>query len=198
MSAPAELQSNVVGCYECHSLNADKCKDNVEHFGVRINVVVSPGDCKTCHPTEVDQYVMGKTVHALDNLEKNPDFHLLVQTTLSTKAVSEGKLTPGKINNNSKNETRYACHGTRVEVKGTRSIPSGAGDIVVPELTNWPNMGVGRINPDGTHGTCTVCHPRHSFSIEVARKPSTCGECHLEPDVPAYNVYNREQVWQSV
>ncbi|MFO0794711.1 MAG: hypothetical protein U0586_11700 [Candidatus Brocadiaceae bacterium] len=44
------------------------------------------------------------------------------------------------------------------------------GDIDVPDLSGWPNQGVGRINPDGSSGACTSCHPRHSFSIEIARK----------------------------
>jgi len=30
---------------------------------------------------------------------------------------------------------------------------------------------------------------RHNFSIETARKPYTCSQCHLEPDVPAFNIY---------
>jgi hypothetical protein len=63
------------------------------------------------------------------------------------------------------------------------------GEVKVPDLANWPNQGVGRINPDGSMGACTSCHPRHAFSIEVARKPYTCSQCHLEPDVPAWNVY---------
>jgi hydroxylamine dehydrogenase len=58
-----------------------------------------------------------------------------------------------------------------------------------PVLSGWPNQGSGRINPDGSKGGCTACHPRHQFSIEVARKPYTCSECHKGPDVPAYRVY---------
>ncbi|HIC98731.1 MAG TPA: CBS domain-containing protein [Pyrodictiaceae archaeon] len=30
--------------------------------------------------------------------------------------------------------------------------------------------GVGRVDPDGSLGTCTACHPRHQFSVEYARK----------------------------
>jgi cytochrome c553 len=67
------------------------------------------------------------------------------------------------------------------------------GDISVPVLANWPNQGVGRENPDGSLGACTACHPRHGFSIEVARKPYTCAQCHLEPDVPAWNVYKESK-----
>ena len=59
---PAELQGQVVGCYECHSLNAGNHSDNFEHMGRRINVVVSPNDCKTCHPVEVQQFRGAKSI----------------------------------------------------------------------------------------------------------------------------------------
>jgi hypothetical protein len=76
-----------------------------------------------------------------------------------------------------------------------KKIFSGStwGDITVPDLTNWPSQGVGRENPDGSIGACSSCHPRHSFSIKVARKPYTCGQCHLDPDVPAYNIYKESK-----
>ena len=82
---------------------------------------------------------------------------------------------------------------TKVEVKGTKVIQTDLEDIEVPVLTNWPNQGVGRVNPDGSFGACTACHPRHSFSIEIARKPDTCSQCHLEPDLPAWNVYRESK-----
>jgi hydroxylamine dehydrogenase len=192
-SVPTHLSANVVGCYECHTLNAERHSDNFDHFGTKINVVVSPGDCRTCHPVEVDQYDRSKKAHALENLQKNPVYHTLLETILREKTVAGGALRSGPVHNNLKNETCYACHGTRVEPKGTRTIASDAGDIIVPNLTNWPNHGVGRFNPDATLGSCTACHPRHAFSIEVARKPSTCGQCHLEPDVPAYNVFKESK-----
>ncbi|MCX7770594.1 MAG: cytochrome c family protein, partial [Proteobacteria bacterium] len=43
-SIPDNLSKVVVGCYECHSLNADKHTDNFSHFGNKINIVVSPPD----------------------------------------------------------------------------------------------------------------------------------------------------------
>jgi len=63
------------------------------------------------------------------------------------------------------------------------------GDMVFPVLSGWPNQGVGRINPDGSMGSCSACHTRHQFAVEVARKPYTCSQCHKGPDVPAYKVY---------
>ncbi|MCK4507982.1 MAG: hypothetical protein KAU27_05555, partial [Desulfuromonadales bacterium] len=47
--------------------------------------------------------------------------------------------------------------------------------------------------PDGSVGECDACHPKHSFSIEVAREPQTCGECHLGPDHPHIEIYNESK-----
>ena len=188
-----ELNDVVVGCYECHTLNPNNHKDNFDHFGYKINIIVTPNDCSTCHKTEVAEYLPSKKANALDNLQKNPLYHTLVNTTLGVKNVSEDKISMTDATHFTKNETCYACHGTEVKVSGMRSVSTDMGDIEIPNLTDWPNQGVGRINPDGSYGSCTACHPRHSFSIEIARKPQTCGQCHLEPDVPAYNIYNESK-----
>jgi hydroxylamine dehydrogenase len=187
------LDSVVVGCYECHSLNVQTHADRMDHFGYAISVVVSPADCKTCHPVEAEQYAAGKKAHALDNLQKNPVYHALVETATGMRTAHGKELSRGISSNNAKNGTCYGCHGTRVEVRGTQTITTDGGDVTVPVLTNWPNQGVGRINPDGSAGSCTSCHPRHAFSIEVARTPATCGQCHLEPDIPTYNIYKESK-----
>lgn len=181
--------NKVVGCYECHTLNAENHKDNFDHYGTNINVIVTPKDCSTCHIDEYDQYKDSKKAHALDILRKNDVYNTLIDASLSQPKYHNGKLEFHKATENAKNETCYACHGTEVEVKGLKTIETDLGEIEVPDLTNYPNMGVGRINPDGSKGSCASCHARHQFSIEVARDPATCAQCHLEPDVPAYNVY---------
>ena len=183
------LRDVVVGCYECHGLNADKHKDNFEHFGYKINVIVSPNDCSTCHIQEFTEYSHSKKASAENNLRKNPVYHALVNTVDGIKEFKDGKIISSNVSSFTENETCFACHGTVVNVDGVRKINSDLGEIEVPKLTNWPNQGVGRINPDGSSGSCTACHPRHSFSIEIARQPHTCEQCHLEPDVPAYNIY---------
>jgi hypothetical protein len=53
----------------------------------------------------------------------------------------------------------------------------------------WPNSGIGRVNPDGSKGTCSACHARHSFSIAQARQPESCGRCHMGPDHPQIEAY---------
>ena len=78
-----DLRDVVVGCYECHSLNAASHKDNFLHEDVPINVIVSPNDCRTCHPAEAEQYAGSKKAHAVGNLTKNPLYHLLAKTVTS-------------------------------------------------------------------------------------------------------------------
>ena len=184
-----KLKNVVVGCYECHSLNASDHKDNFKHFGYNINIVVSPVDCSTCHVKEYEEYGNSKKANALGNLRENPVYHALVNTITGVKDYKNGKLSALDASMFTKNETCYGCHGTDVKVEGMNKINTELGEIEVPKLVNWPNQGVGRINPDGSKGSCTACHPRHSFSIEIARQPHTCEQCHLEPDVPAYEVY---------
>jgi hypothetical protein len=192
-SIPEELLNVAVGCYECHGRNKAQHKDNFEHFESRINMIVTPNDCATCHSEEEEQYRGSKKANALHNLQKNPVYHTLVETITSRKEVKGTKIIQLESSDYTKAETCYACHGTRVEVKGMKILETDLGEIEVPELSNWPNQGVGRVNPDGSSGACTPCHPRHSFSIEIARKPDTCSQCHLEPDVPAWNVYRESK-----
>lgn len=192
-SVPEALLNVTVGCYECHSLNTETHADSFDHFGYTINVVVSPEDCAACHQVERDQFVSSKKGFAHPNLAKNPVYHLLVETATSVTTFEDGGLVSQGSSDTAKWETCYGCHGTRVEVTGTRIIDHDLGEVEIPVLSNWPNQGVGRINPDGSRGACTACHPRHSFSVEIARKPETCSQCHLEPDLPAWNVFRESK-----
>jgi hydroxylamine dehydrogenase len=62
-----------------------------------------------------------------------------------------------------------------------------------PTPQTWPNTGIGRINPDGSLGSCSACHARHSFSSAQARTPDTCGKCHMGPDHPQLEIYNESK-----
>ncbi|MFZ1082807.1 MAG: multiheme c-type cytochrome [Candidatus Kryptoniota bacterium] len=192
-SVNAGLRNHIVGCYECHSQNTDKHKDSFDHFGYRINVIVSPNDCATCHPVEVSQYEASKKANAYANLMENPVYHKLVSTIDGMVKIKGEKIVSDEPSETALNESCLGCHGSVVKVIGTDTIHSSIGDVAAPKLSNWPNQGVGRINPDGSKGTCTSCHTRHSFSIAIARKPYTCAQCHLEPDVPAWEVYSESK-----
>ena len=51
-----------------------------------------------------------------------------------------------------RNSGCYVCHGTVVDVKEGKPVEG-----------SWPNVGVGRKNPDGSLGSCSPCHTRHRF-----------------------------------
>lgn len=187
------VQAFVVGCYECHSINPELHKDTFAHMGYSIHVVVTPGDCKTCHPLEVQQFAGSKKSHAYKNLMGNTVYSTLVGTITGMRRFENNRIYADKPSDATLHETCLGCHGTIVEARGLKTVATKIGDMSVPNLTNWPNQGVGRVNPDGSTGACTSCHPRHGFHIEVARKPYTCSQCHLEPDVPAWNVYRESK-----
>ncbi len=41
---------------------------------------------------------------------------------------------------------------------------------------------IGHVWPDQSVGECDACHAKHTFSLQIARNPYTCGECHMGPD----------------
>jgi hypothetical protein len=59
--------------------------------------------------------------------------------------------------------------------------------------SSWPNTGIGRINFDGSLGSCAACHSRHDFSARRARQPENCGKCHLGPDHPQKEIYEESK-----
>jgi hypothetical protein len=186
---PEKLASVVVGCAECHTLNPDKHADTFDHNGFKVHVVVTPADCATCHPVEVDQYGRNTMAHAYGNLKNNAVYHSMADAVNGVQSFRDMETSQGAPDEQTEADSCFFCHGTRVEVKGTDVIDTDFGEMPFPVLSGWPNQGVGRVNPDGSLGSCSSCHARHQFSIEVARKPYTCSQCHKGPDVPAYKVY---------
>jgi len=189
-TVPENLKNFVVGCAECHTVNPKTHTDTFEHNGYDIHVVVSPPDCSTCHAQETEQYSQNLMAHAYDNLAANPLYHKLEQSIIGSKKRDKGKIVSGEADAATKAEACYYCHGTKLKVIGTETRDTeSAGELEFPVIEGWPNQGVGRVNPDGSLGSCSACHTRHAFSIEMARKPYTCQECHVGPDVPAFKVY---------
>ncbi len=188
-TVPDGLQGVSVGCAECHTLRPEAHADTFEHNGYEVHVVVSPDDCRTCHAIEADQYSRNIMAHAYGNLADNTLYRQLQRAILGTPALEDGKLQVTPENDLIRADACYYCHGTVLTVTDTELRDTDAGKLEFPVIAGWPNQGVGRINLDGSKGACTACHPRHAFSMEIARKPHTCKECHVGPDVPAYKVY---------
>lgn len=189
-AVPEEFAAVAVGCAECHGMRPRDHADTFEHNGFDIHLVVSPGDCRTCHPEEAGQYAENLMSRAYGNLAGNPVFRDLEHTIL-------GRIRPGKkppaiepAAEPTRAEACYSCHGTRLAVSGTEVRTTElAGELSFPVIQGWPNQGVGRVNLDGSLGSCAACHTRHLFAVKTARKPYTCKQCHIGPDVPAFKVY---------
>lgn len=161
-----------VGCYECHKADKNDA-DAIRHKDFFISVIVSPKDCGECHNTEAQQFA--KSHHA-----KAAEIIGSLDNTLA-------EVVEGKMSFHGKSPVAVAgcwqCHGTEIKV-----LPNG--DL---DPTTWPNTGIGRINPDGSKGACSACHQRHLFSAAQARRPETCGKCHLGPDHPQKEIYEESK-----
>ena len=154
-----------VGCYQCHRAQKGDV-DGFDHNGYFISTIVSPKDCERCHPKQVHQFVNSRHAKGGDILASLDNF--LGEVVEGVPAAVGGC---------------QQCHGAKVEVlKDGRLSP-----------TCWPNTGIGRINPDGSRGACSACHPRHRFAVSVARRPESCGRCHMGPDHPQFEIYKESK-----
>ncbi len=156
-----------VNCYDCHRAEktADK-KDGYDHRGFWIATVVSPKDCSKCHKDQFEQQQPSHHAKAADILNSLDNY--LGTVVGGPAAVASGC---------------RQCHGSNIRVLENGKL----------DHSTWPNTGIGRINPDGSKGSCSACHTRHRFSKEQARRPDACGKCHLGPDHPQMEVYNESK-----
>jgi hypothetical protein len=187
---PETLRQTAVGCAECHTLRNEAHADAFDHNGVDIHVVVSPNDCATCHGEETMQFSENLMAHAHNNLAGNPVYQDLQRAIIGENKIKDDNIHFSPANDLTRADACFYCHGTRLKVTGRETRDTDAGELEFPIIKGWPNQGVGRVNLDGSRGACSACHTRHQFSIEMARKPYTCKECHVGPDVPAFKVYS--------
>ncbi|OQY55729.1 MAG: hydroxylamine oxidoreductase [Desulfobacteraceae bacterium 4572_88] len=166
-----------ITCYDCHKAEAfdpDVSKSHEKEYQnptvkygsqdymVPVSAAVTPKDCSRCHPDEAKQYAKSKHANTMEIIWK-------IDPWLNHGMNSDFERASGC----------YHCHGTILKTNKDGELD--------PET--WPNVGVGRINLDGSKGSCTSCHTRHRFSVMEARKPEACGQCHLGPDHPQIEIF---------
>ena len=150
-----------IGCVECHRAEKGDV-DSYDHEGFLISTLVTPKDCMRCHDKEAQEF--GKSHHA-----KAAQFTGSLDNFLGNVVEGPEIVTTGCA----------GCHGSVVKVMEKGKL----------HPATWPNSGIGRVNPDGSKGTCSACHARHSFSVAQARQPESCGRCHMGPDHPQIEAY---------
>jgi len=169
-----------ITCLDCHKAEAfdpdvDQAhykqyehadtKWGIKEYKVPITADVSPKDCSRCHPDEAKQYARSKHANTLEIVWKvDPWFK------------------KGMASDNERRTGCLQCHGSVLKMKDGKLDPA-----------TWPTVGVGRINLDGSRGSCTSCHTRHRFSVAEARKPEACGQCHLGPDHPQIEIFEESK-----
>jgi hydroxylamine dehydrogenase len=160
-----------VNCLDCHQQVDGQQK--LEHHGFTLSNALTSSNCKGCHPLQYEQFAHSR--HAAPSWaavygEAGSTEHPL---TAEQVALAE-KFHPGSC----KRPANPLVGG-----EGSPAIQSGCVSC----------HSVGRPNADGSLGTCTACHARHIASVELARLPTTCGQCHMGPDHSQLEIYSESK-----
>lgn len=210
-----------VGCVECHQAN-DSDADAFGHYGYTIATIVTPLDCSRCHKTESAEFAAshhskaGNILASLDNRLAETVEGSRVPFDPHSPTVGRADVT--SVNGMaSVNSGCQQCHGSKLALQATDGEPITVDDLkpdakgtptnkaVLDRIkrgkeekplfttASWPNTGIGRLNLDGSRGSCSACHSRHDFSPRRARQPENCGKCHLGPDHPQKEIYEESK-----
>ena len=154
-----------VTCRNCHEVNADY-PGAVAHEGTYVLASPTTAKCQKCHEDEVAQFYQSR--HSLPAYVAVAGSKDLQPALLAMyKAIPEGSFAPDKARN---------------------AIAVLEGQAVMPfACENCHSIGVPAA--DESVGRCQKCHIRHEFSLEQARKPETCNNCHIGPDHPQWEIY---------
>ncbi len=209
-----------VGCIECHQAH-QKDVDAFDHYGATIATIVTPLDCSRCHKTEFEEFTHSHHSKA-GNILASLDNFLAETVEGSREPFNPHSPTPGRdidiVNGMaSVNVGCRQCHGSKVAIQtldgglitvddlqpGADGLPTNTTAVAsikrnsdgqpILDAASWPNTGIGRLNLDGSRGSCSACHSRHDFSPRRARQPENCGKCHLGPDHPQKEVYEESK-----
>jgi len=159
------MAAGKVTCRDCHEVKAGY-PGSVEHEGTAVLRAPTTAMCQNCHQNEVAQYYNSR--HGLPAYVAYAGVKdLTAEQDAQYKAIPEAALGPIQ----------------------QRSVLY---DLEDPRLTPFACVNchsIGRPAEDGSVGRCQKCHLRHEFSLEQARKPETCNNCHIGPDHPQWEIY---------
>ena len=153
-----------VTCQDCHEV-AEGYDGAVEHEGVYVLPSPSTAMCERCHTAEVAQY--NNSRHGL------PAFVAYA----GTEGLTDEQL---------------ALYQGIPEVTVPSAERNALYELEGPAITRFACEvchNVGKPHEDESVGQCQKCHLRHEFSLEQARKPETCNQCHIGPDHPQWEIY---------
>ena len=155
-----------VTCLDCHQ--PVKGQVSVPHKTFLIAEKVTAANCNACHPNEYEQYLRSR--HAA------PSWAAVAGREAFT---AEQIAFAERYHHGAVDRPPHEL----VEREGPAAIHKGC----------YQCHDVGRPNTDGSIGSCTACHARHIASIELARMPETCGQCHMGPDHSQIEIYHESK-----
>ena len=155
-----------VTCLDCHQPHDGQ--EAYDHYNFALTRDVTSLSCRACHRTEYEQFARSR--HAL------PAWAAVSGTSgMSPDQIAFGERHhPGAVDRPA--NALAALEGAAATETGCLGCHE-----------------VGRPNPDGSIGSCTECHSRHSTSIALAREPQTCGQCHMGPDHAQLEIYTESK-----
>lgn len=161
--ATSEHAARNITCLDCH--RPAPGQSTWAHRGFELTRRLTSANCRTCHETQYQQFVRSR--HAAPSwaaVRGAEDF--------TAEQIAEAEaLHPGAVRRPASPLVGLQGEAAaRVGCEGCHQI--------------------GRPQPDGSIGRCTECHARHAASIELARLPQTCGQCHMGPDHSQIEIYN--------
>ncbi len=155
-----------VNCLDCHQPAPNQAKE--DHHGFVISPHLTAGNCRSCHEGIYQEFLHSR--HAAPSW---------------AAVYGEKGLTPEQV----AFSEQFQPGGTRrpphpfVNLEGDSAMKGGCDQC----------HAVGKPNDDGTIGTCTNCHSRHTTSVALARLPSTCAQCHMGPDHSQIEIYDESK-----
>ena len=155
-----------INCLDCHKPAEGQQKK--DHHGFVVSTKLTAGNCRSCHEPIYQEFLRSR--HAAPSW---------------AAVYGEAGLKPEQV-----------AFSEQFQPGGTRRPPHPLTAIEGPSATTSGCAqchAVGKPNNDGTIGTCTACHTRHTSSVAIARLPKTCGQCHLGPDHSQLEIYEESK-----
>lgn len=155
-----------VTCLDCHATQPRQ--ETVDHNGFQMAAEVTAANCAHCHEQEYEQFLRSR--HA---------------APAWAAVLGAEDFTPEQVAHSEayhKGAVDRPRNGLAM-LEGSSALPRGCLGC----------HSIGKPNADGSIGSCTQCHARHSTSIELARTPETCGQCHMGPDHSQIEIYHESK-----
>ena len=155
-----------VSCLDCHK--AAEGQTEIAHSGFTIARHLTSANCRNCHTTEYEQYLRSRHAAPAWAAVAGPHDFTAEQIAFGEQYHAGWVDRPANA---------------LAQLEGPSAISRGCAEC----------HDIGKPNLDGSIGTCTACHARHAASVSLARRPETCGQCHMGPDHSQLEIYHESK-----